>query len=106
MAEIDIRGKLNEIALQFAENLKDHIQIHSLYVYGSSVNGKFTDDSDIDIAVVADGFTGDLVEDRLMLMKMRRDVDYRIEPHPFMLNEFNESNPLAGEVIRTGTKII
>lgn len=110
MAEIDIRGKsrgkVNEIALQFAENLKGHIRIHSLYVYGSAVNGKITEDSDIDIAVVSDGFTGDLVEDRLMLMKMRRSVDYRIEPHPFMANEFNESDPMAQEVIRTGIQII
>ncbi|HIW33396.1 MAG TPA: nucleotidyltransferase domain-containing protein [Candidatus Paenibacillus intestinavium] len=106
MAEIDIRGKVNEIALQFAESLQGHIQIRSLYVYGSSVNGGFTEDSDIDIAVVADGFSGDVVEDRLMLMKMRRSIDYRIEPHPFMTNEFNESDPMAQEVIRTGIKII
>lgn len=106
MADFDVRKQINEIALQFAKGLQDHIQLHSLYVYGSYANGTYREDSDIDIAVVADGFTGDLVEDTFMLMKVRRKVDNRIEPHPFPVEEFNEHDPMAKEVIRTGIRII
>jgi hypothetical protein len=59
-------------------------------VYGSYVRGPFTDDSDIDIAVVVDGFSGDLVEDTIKLMKIRRNVDNRIEPHPFSVDELRQ----------------
>ncbi len=40
--------------------------------------------SDIDVAVVGDNFTGDPVEDILTHMRMRRKIDYRIEPRPFL----------------------
>jgi predicted nucleotidyltransferase len=92
--------------LEYAGILKEHIQLHSLYVYGSYASGKFTADSDIDIAVVADGLSGDLVEDTFKLMKIRRTVDNRIEPHPFSIEEFNEDDPMAKEVIRTGIRIV
>lgn len=106
MVDISVRKQIDDIAMRFADDLKNHIDLHSLYVYGSYTNGKFTDDSDIDIAVVAEDFTGDLVEDTYMLMKIRRNVDYRIEPHPFTIQEFNENDPMAREVIRTGIRII
>lgn len=106
MAEVDVKSQINEIALQFASCLKDSMKLHSLYIYGSYAKGQFTEDSDIDIAVVADGFSGDLVDDTLMLMKIRRKVDNRIEPHPFSLNEFNENDPLAREIIRTGIRVV
>ncbi len=106
MAEVDIKSGINEIALQFALCLKDSLKLHSLYLYGSYTKDRFTEDSDIDIAVVADGFSGDLVDDTFMLMKIRRKVDNRIEPHPFSVSEFNENDPLAREIIRTGVRIV
>jgi uncharacterized protein len=106
MADSYLGKRINEVALQYANVLKHHFQLHSLYVYGSYAKGKFTEDSDIDIAVVADGFSGDLVEDTFQLMKIRRGVDTRIEPHPFLVEEFHENNPLANEVLRSGIRII
>jgi predicted nucleotidyltransferase len=106
VADFNSKKQINEIALRYAGILKEHVRLHSLYVYGSYANGKFTDDSDIDIAVVADGFSGDLVEDIFKLMKIKRDVDNRIEPHPFSIEDFNEDDPLAKEVLRTGIRII
>ena len=64
-------------------------------IYGSYVKGTYTSDSDIDIAVVGDDFTGDLIEDTLMLMRIRRKIDNRIEPRPFKTCDFNLSNPFA-----------
>lgn len=106
MANVDIGRQIKDIALQFAECLKGHIQLHSLYLYGSYAKGTFQADSDIDLAVVADGLTGDRMEDTLLLMKLRRRVDSRIEPYPFLINEFTEHNPMAKEVIRTGIRIV
>jgi uncharacterized protein len=39
-------------------------------------------------------------------MKLRRQIDNRIEPHPFPLKDFNKTNPMAKEIIETGIKIV
>ena len=106
MVDINTREQVTSIVMQYATSLKKFINLHSLYLYGSYASGNFNIDSDIDIAVVADGFTGDVVEDTFMLMKIRRGIDKRIEPHPFSIHEFTEDNPIAREIISTGVKII
>ena len=106
MVEHNTNKQINDIAMKYADLLKGHIGLHSLYLYGSYASGKFTEDSDIDIAVVADDFSGDLVEDTFKLMKIRRNVDNRIEPHPFSIEDFNEDDPMAKEVMRTGIRIV
>ena len=68
--------------------------------------GKYDNDSDIDIAVVTNSFSGDIVEDTFTLMKLRRQVDTRIEPHPFLPSEFTEKNPMAREIMQTGIRIV
>jgi hypothetical protein len=39
-------------------------------------------------------------------MKLRRTVDYRIEPHPFRPEDFTPDNPEVAEILRTGIRII
>jgi hypothetical protein len=39
-------------------------------------------------------------------MKIARDIDIDIEPHPFLIDEFNEDNPIAAEILRTGERIL
>ena len=106
MVDFDTREQVNSIVMEYASNLKNHINLHSLYLYGSYAKGNYNIDSDIDIAVIADGFTGDIVEDTYMLMKLRRKIDKRIEPHPFSVHEFTEDNPIVKEIISTGIKVI
>jgi hypothetical protein len=36
MVDITVKERINKIALQYADHLKDsHIKLHSLYIYGS-----------------------------------------------------------------------
>jgi predicted nucleotidyltransferase len=106
MAHCIDRNKIKQIVLNYAEHLKKEYKLRGVYLYGSYARGNFTKDSDIDIVVVAEDFTGDLVEDTFRLMKLRRKVDYRIEPHPFMAELFNESNPDAREIMVNGIRIV
>lgn len=101
MAISDIRKEIERIAGQYAELLKKEMNIDSIYLYGSYIKGDYTEDSDIDIAVFAEEFTGDIVEDTLKLMKLRRKIDNRIDPHPFK----NHEDPFVEEIIDTGVKI-
>ncbi len=106
MVKVNIEKQINQIILKYADQVKKEYNVKGIYLYGSYAKGNNTEDSDIDIAVVCEDFTGDIIEDRFRLMKLRRKVDYRIEPHPFAVNEFNEDNPNARVVIQTGIKIM
>jgi len=41
----------------------------------------------------------------MQLMRLRRKIDLRIEPHPIGESEFNNTNPFAWEVQSTGIEI-
>jgi uncharacterized protein len=47
----------------------------------------------------------DTFDRQVKLMKVRRKYDLRIEPHVFRVADFNESHPLAAEIISTGIEV-
>lgn len=102
---IDI-NKVEEIVREYTELVKNELNISNVYLYGSYAKGTYSDDSDIDIAIIGEDFSGDPVEDTLKLMRIRRRVDTRIEPHPFKSSDFDISNPFVEEIMRTGIKIM
>ncbi|MFA5522841.1 MAG: nucleotidyltransferase domain-containing protein [Tissierellales bacterium] len=106
MASFTDREKIKEIAFKYAELLKKEMYIKRVYLFGSYAKGTDTEDSDIDIIVVGDNFSDDLIEDTFKLMKIRRRVDNRIEPHPFKSSDFNLSNPFVREILNTSIRII
>ena len=61
-------------------------------------------DSDIDIALVLDR-SEDIMETQIAMMKIRRSIDLRIEPHPFIDKDFQSSNPVAHEIMKYGIEI-
>jgi uncharacterized protein len=42
---------------------------------------------------------------QLELMRLRRKIDSRIEPHPFRERDFDISNPLVHEIVKYGQEI-
>jgi predicted nucleotidyltransferase len=82
-----------------------HIPVLKAYIFGSYATGRADEWSDIDVAIVTDKFVGDGFDFRFMLTKLARTIDPDIEPHPYLLSEFNESNPLAGEILRSGKRV-
>lgn len=106
MASFNTRERIEEIARKYGKLVKEELDVKNIYLYGSYAKGTYTSDSDIDIAVVGDDFTGDPIEDTLMLMKIRRKIDNRIEPRPFKTCYFNSSNPFVKEIIETGIMIM
>jgi len=47
----------------------------------------------------------DRFDTQIDLMKLRRKIDTRIEPHPFTVEEFNESHPFACEILKAGIAV-
>jgi len=78
-----------------------NLQIKRAFIFGSYAKDKFHSDSDIDIALVMAN-VNDIIEMQIQLMVLRRDFSIDIEPHPISENDFNLTNPLAYEVIKTG----
>ncbi len=69
-------------------------EVFEAYLFGSAAENRMSEDSDIDIAVVSDKFTGMLFYDALKISKFRRLVDLQIEVHPFALKEILSDPPL------------
>jgi len=89
MADIVSRTELISIITRYAELLRQSLRIDAIYLFGSYATGKANRDSDIDLLVVSPDFSDDLIENQLQLMRTRRQVDYRIEPHHVLSNELD-----------------
>ena len=83
-----------------------NIKVVGSFLFGSYAKGMVSEWSDIDVAILTDKFIGDSFDFRFLLMKVAREIDADIEPHPFLVEEFNEENPLAAEILKTGQKIL
>lgn len=92
---------------RYINALKDrNIKVLGSFLFGSYAKGKESEWSDIDVAILTDEFIGDSFDFTFLLMKIAREIDTDIEPHPFLIEEFNEENPVAVEILKTGQKIL
>jgi predicted nucleotidyltransferase len=100
------RETIYRLINQYIDALKQrNIHVAGSFLFGSYVKGNPSEWSDIDVAILTDKFIGDSFDFRFLLMKIARDIDADIEPHPFLVDEFNEDNPAAAEILSTGEKI-
>lgn len=100
---VDKTDALN-IAQRYAGAVKANYNNIRIILFGSYAKGNFNDDSDIYIAVVFKDYhtSNDM---QLELMRLRRKIDSRIEPHPFRESEFELSNPIVNEIVKYGQEI-
>ena len=90
---------------KYIDAVSSHYRIDAVILFGSYAKGTNTDDSDIDIAIVSRDII-DKLDDMAKLMKFRRDIDLRIEPHPIRTDEFRENEtPFINEIIKTGIEL-
>jgi uncharacterized protein len=101
---MDKNDALN-IAQRYADAIKANFNYTKIILLGSYAKGNFNEVSDIDIAVIFKDYSS-LIDMQLELLRLRRKIDSRIEPHPFRESEFDPSNPLVNEIIKYGKEII
>lgn len=80
------------------------MDLKKAYLFGSYAKGIEHDGSDIDIALVV-GKMDDFYSVQMQLMRLRRKIDLRIEPHPIWDKDFNTQNPFACEIQQTGIEL-
>lgn len=93
-----------KIARKYASVVQKNYDCKNMFLFGSYAKGTNQDESDIDIAVILKGFENP-IDTQVDLMRLRRKIDGRIEPHPFREKDFNVSNPVAYEILQHGESI-
>jgi uncharacterized protein len=99
------RTDVINIAREFVLKIKNNFDCRQIFLFGSYAKGTNSEESDIDIAVVLGEFENPF-EIQLELMRLRRGIDSRIEPHPFRESDFNSSNPVAFEIMQHGERLM
>jgi uncharacterized protein len=94
-----------ETAKLYIQNIPESMELKKAYLFGSYAQGNEHKDSDIDIAVVI-GKMDDFFSIQMELMRLRRTIDLRIEPHPIWEEDFNMQNPFAFEIKNPGIALI
>jgi len=106
MVETKNKQMIYQSIKRYIEELKKrNIDVVAVYLYGSCAKGKATVWSDIDVAILTKKFIGDSFDFKFLLMKIAREIDPDIEPHPYLVDEVTEDNPLEVEVMRNGEKV-
>ncbi|MCX6270623.1 MAG: nucleotidyltransferase domain-containing protein [Bacteroidetes bacterium] len=89
----------------FASELqRSGLQLKKVILFGSYAKNTQNEDSDIDVALVADDFTGLGIIDIRMFVKTLKNY-VLIQPRTFSSDYFNQGDPFIEEIIKTGIEI-
>ena len=80
------------------------LQLYKVILFGSYAKNKQHEHSDIDVALVADTFSGVGFIDIKKFVKTLRNY-ILIQPKTFPTNYFKQGDPFIEEIIRTGIEI-
>ena len=107
MVEKSIENKIiMDIVDKYITIVKENYNVVAIILFGSYAKGTEHEDSDIDIAIITDDIKNDIFDEELNLMKLRRNIDTRIEPHLIRIEDYkNAETPFIQEVIDTGIKV-
>ncbi|MCD7710825.1 MAG: nucleotidyltransferase domain-containing protein [Porphyromonadaceae bacterium] len=90
------------IAKEYKSKVAEYFPLKAVYLFGSYSRGGYTEESDIDIAVVVPHRSGDYFEEVPLLWRIGRKVNILIEP--VLLTE-DATNPLYADILKTGILI-
>ena len=95
-----------EAIRRYVRALEEHdIYIDDAILFGSFAKGTARDESDIDVALISEAFSGDRFDDRRRIVPLRRAIDSRLEPIPFRPEGFAGGGNLVDEIKRDGIRI-
>jgi predicted nucleotidyltransferase len=95
------------IVRNYAQEIESHgVHLRDVILYGSFAKGMQHEWSDIDVALVADEFTGWYLDDKKLFPYVGIKKPYiRIEAKTYPTQYFQQGDPFINEIIKTGVKI-
>jgi predicted nucleotidyltransferase len=99
-----VRRKILNLSKKYVKLVSQKFEVEKAFLFGSFAKDEANENSDIDIAIILNECK-DFFETQLELMKIRRSVDFRIEPHLILEEEFVEENPLVSEILKNGIEL-
>jgi len=96
---LDKEAVVNTVEM-YINAIKQEFSPNAVILFGSYVNGNPTEESDIDIGVVFNGFSGDWREASLRLWNLAYDISWDIEPH--LLDIKQDKSGFVKHVLKTG----
>lgn len=98
------KSEVLDMAKKYTQAVRAKYTLMKISLFGSYAKGNCHKDSDIDVAVILKDYSN-LIDIRLDLMRLRRKIDSRIEPHLFREKDFDISNPLVYEIVKYGVEV-
>lgn len=96
---------IRDIKNYVAELKKSGIPVQKVVLFGSWVRGQVREESDIDVSLISDAFSGDRFQDRRKIVPLRRKINTKIEPIPFNQESFSVGGNLVDEIEHYGEEI-
>ncbi len=98
------KGEAKKLANKYITLVSNKYPVIKAWLFGSYAKGSNRLDSDIDIAILING-EYDMIDLRIDLMKLRREIDLRIEPHPFTEEYLSSSYLFKNEIETNGIEM-
>lgn len=98
------KREAESIANKYIDIVSKKYPVKKAWLFGSYAKSNNRKDSDIDIAILVKG-SYDIIDLQIDLMKMKRLIDLRIEPHPFTEEHLKDSI-LINEIEKNGIEMI
>ncbi len=98
------RAALDHVQAFLADVRQLGVPVQRAYLFGSYARGEQHEWSDIDVALIADSFTGAVPLDARPFSHLMWDY-HRIEPHTFPTAYFDDGDAFTEEIKRTGIEV-
>jgi predicted nucleotidyltransferase len=99
---LDKRTVINTVE-RYADIVAKEFSPAAVVLYGSYAEGNPHDDSDIDVAVIFNGFKGDWLKVSSSLWRLRREISFDIEP--ILLDSTQDKSGFVANIFKTGQVI-
>ncbi len=100
---------IQPVVRQYVDAVAKRVQVQAAYLYGSVVQGVFTDESDVDVLILSEDFGAMNADDRSILL-YRASVGFPYDLHVYgvTLEEFESASRLStlGQIRETSRVLV
>ena len=97
------KGTVINTVEQYANAVTKELSPSAIVLYGSYAKGNPHEDSDIDVAVIFNGFSGDWLKTSTRLWRLTEDISFDIEP--ILLDSTEDKSGFVRNIFKTGQVI-